>query len=76
MIQNLPTPTTLPAIGKSRWSVIAQFSPVSKEKFRQLYLEGKAPAPERMGIRCTYFDNSELHRWLADPLSYVAKDVK
>lgn len=69
----LPTPETLPATGKSRWASIKKFVPVSKEKFRQLSEAGKAPKRERMGIRCTYYDNAELHRWLADPLNYQAR---
>ena len=71
--QQLPVPDALPATGKSRWSKIKKFSPVSKEKFRQLSKEGRAPQPERMGIRCTYFDNQELHKWLADPINYRAE---
>lgn len=67
------TPATLPLTGKSRWSRISQFSPVSRETFRQLCKEGRAPQPERMGIRCTFYDNQELHRWLADPISYKAE---
>lgn len=63
-------PVSLPTTGKSRWSKIKHFSPVSREKFRQLSLEGKAPQPERLGIRCTFFDNTELHKWLADPVNY------
>ncbi|SDX38124.1 helix-turn-helix transcriptional regulator [Nitrosomonas oligotropha] len=63
-------PATIPAIGKTRWPKIAQFSPVSRETFRKLSKEGKAPQPERMGIRCTFYDNAELHRWLADPINY------
>lgn len=65
-----PQPETLPATGKSRWSQAKKFIPVSREKFRQLSKEGKAPRPERLGIRCTFYDNQELHRWLADPLNY------
>jgi hypothetical protein len=68
--QALPAPATLPATGKSRFSNFKAFCPFSREKFRQLALEGKAPKPERMGIRCTYYDNAELHRFLADPLNY------
>ncbi|MBX9915836.1 MAG: transcriptional regulator [Nitrosomonas sp.] len=68
----LPTPETLPATGKSRFSQFKKFIPVSREKFRQLCKEGRAPQPERMGIRCTFYDNAELHRWLADPISYRA----
>ena len=69
---NLPIPRTLPAIGKSRWKDIEEFCPFSREKFRQLSKAGRAPQPERMGIRITYYCNKELHRWLADPLNYRA----
>lgn len=63
-------PATLPLTGKSRFSQFKKFIPISREKFRQLSKQGKAPQPERMGIRCTFYDNSELHRWLADPINY------
>lgn len=71
--QRLPTPEALPATGKSRFSQFKKFSPVSREKFRQLSLAGCAPRPERMGIRCTFYDNQELHKWLADPVNYKAE---
>lgn len=63
-------PATLPLTGKSRFSQFKKFIPISREKFRQLSKQGKAPQPERMGIRCTFYDNAELHRWLADPVNY------
>lgn len=66
----LTTPETLPATGKSRWRTVSKFIPISREKFRQLCKEGRAPKPERLGIRCTFFSNAELHRWLADPINY------
>ena len=69
----LPTPETLPAIGKSRFSQFKKFIPVSREKFRQLCKEGRAPRPERYSIRITYYDNQELHKWLADPINYRAE---
>ncbi|MXS82138.1 helix-turn-helix transcriptional regulator [Nitrosomonas oligotropha] len=68
------TPAVLPLTGKSRWPKIAKYSPVSRETFRKLSKEGKAPQPERMGIRCTFYDNAELHRWLADPINYRAEE--
>ncbi|MCB1976385.1 MAG: transcriptional regulator [Nitrosomonas sp.] len=68
--QQIQTPAVLPLSGKSRFSQFKKFSPVSKEKFRQLSKEGRAPQPERMGIRCTFYDNQELHRWLKDPVNY------
>lgn len=63
-------PDTLPLTGKSRWSKIKKFSPVSRETFRKQSKAGQAPQPERLGIRCTYYDNQELHRWLKDPANY------
>jgi len=65
---------TLPIIGMSRWGQIKSFVPFSKEKFRQLSLSGRAPKPIRMGIRCTFYKNEELHRFLADPLNYKAEN--
>ena len=70
MSQDFFIPATLPLTGKSRWSTIQKYSPVSRETFRKLSLKGRAPRPERMGIRCTYYDNQELHRWLKDPANY------
>ncbi len=61
---------TLPLTGKSRFSNFKKFCPFSREKFRQLSKAGKAPRPERLGIRCTFYDNKELHRFLADPINY------
>jgi hypothetical protein len=66
-------PEVLPLTGKSRWSTIKKFSPVGREKFRQLSLAGRAPQPERMGIRCTFYSNEELHKWLANPVNYRAE---
>jgi prophage regulatory protein len=67
---NIPAPDVLPLTGKSRWSVVKKFSPISRETFRKLSVQGRAPQPERMGVRCTFYDNAELHRWLADPVNY------
>lgn len=60
----------LPIPGKSRWRDIAPHCPFSREKFRQLSIEGRAPQPERMGIRMTFYDNAEIRKWLSDPLNY------
>jgi predicted DNA-binding transcriptional regulator AlpA len=63
-------PQTLPLTGKSRFREFEKFLPFSREKFRQLSKVGLAPKPERMGIRLTFYDNAELHRFLKDPLNY------
>ena len=70
----VPEPKVLPYDGCSRWSQFKEYSPVSREKFRQLALEGKAPQPIRMGIRCTFYSNKELHRFFSNPLSYEVKN--
>jgi len=64
---------SLPQHGMSRWNDIAPFSPVCREIFRRLVLAGKAPQPVKFTKRCTAYHNSELHRWLADPLNYRAE---
>lgn len=61
---------TLPKIGMSRFSQFKKFLPLSREKFRQLSKAGKAPKGIRMGSRLTMYSNEELHRFLANPISY------
>jgi predicted DNA-binding transcriptional regulator AlpA len=63
-------PEVLPLSGMSRFSQFKKFLPLSREKFRQLSRQGKAPQPIRMGVRLTMYSNKELHRFLADPLDY------
>ena len=70
-----PKPKVLPHDGCSRWSQFAVFSPVCRETFRRLSLQGKAPKPIRMGIRCTFYQNNELHKFLANPLEYKAEEA-
>lgn len=61
---------TLPTIGMSRFNQIKPFLPISREKFRQLVRAGKAPQPTRLSLTCVMYKNEELHKFLADPLSY------
>ncbi len=68
----MPAPEVLPSIGKSRWSGFKRFSPVSLGTFLMLSKQGRAPKAERLGVRCTFYDNAELHKWLCDPAGYVA----
>ncbi|MBC7621829.1 MAG: transcriptional regulator [Aeromicrobium sp.] len=71
--QAAPFSKTLPADGMSRWRQIIPFSPVSREKFRQMVIAGKAPPAVRLSERCTCYSNRELHKFFADPLNYVAE---
>ena len=66
----LPTLPTLPAVGMSRWETLSRFVPISRETWRKLVNAGKAPAPVRLSERCTMYQNAEVHRWLADPVTY------
>ncbi len=72
---DLLEPKLLPHDGCSRWAQFAEFSPVCRETFRRLSLQGKAPKPIRMGIRCTFYQNKELHKFLANPLGYKSEGL-
>lgn len=67
------TPEKLPQQGKSRWEQLKHFIPVSRETFRKMYLAKKAPQPQRLSLRCTVWDNGEIHRWLANPEGYAVE---
>lgn len=67
-----PTIEELPLSGLSRWEQIAQFIPVSRETWRKLVKAGKAPRGKHLTQRCTFYDNAEIRRWIADPASYRA----
>ena len=67
-----PAPT-LPTIGMSRFKQIQPFLRISRELFRQLVRDQKAPQPTYLGSRCAMYQNSELHKFLADPLNYRAE---
>ena len=67
-----PAPT-LPTIGMSRFKQIQPFLPISSERFRQLVRDQKAPQPTYLGSQCAMYKNSELHKFLADPLNYRAE---
>lgn len=63
-------PQTLPAIGFSRWEQLKHFIPVSRETWRKLVREGRAPQPQRWTERCTVYSNEEVWRWMKDPAAY------
>lgn len=62
--------TTLPLVGHSRWAQIAPFVGVSRETWRKRCLEGRAPQPIQLTLRCTVWKNEEVHAYLANPLGY------
>lgn len=66
-------PPALPIVGMSRWQQLRHFVPVSRETWRKLGLAGRAPAAIRLSDRCSLYPNTEVHRWLADPVGYRAE---
>ncbi|WP_186072019.1 helix-turn-helix transcriptional regulator [Burkholderia gladioli] len=71
----LQVPAGLPLDGFSRWGDLQIFIPLSRETVRQRELEGRFPRARRLTQRCTVCSNREIHRWMADPLSYRSADV-
>ena len=65
--------TTLPKDGMSRFKQFPTFLPVSRETWRKLVRDKRAPQPVRMGVRCTMWKNEQLHEFLNDPLNYRAE---
>ena len=62
----------LPKTGLSRFDAFAHFLPFSREKFRRMGLQKRAPVPIRLGSRITFYKNEELHKFFDDPLNYRA----
>jgi len=67
-----PNAPVLPEVGLLKWRQIAPFLPVGRETWRKLVLAGKAPQPVRFSATCAAYYAAEVHKWLADPLNYVA----
>ena len=72
MLKNSQDLPVLPLTGLSRFAQIKPFLPICREKCRQLSKAGKAPQPIRMGVRCTFYNNEDVHEWLKNPLNYRA----
>jgi len=75
-IPSAPRLEQLPHLGRGRWQDIAPFVGVSREKWRQLVNEGKAPSPLRLTTRCTLYDFSAVHAWIADPANFTVKEAQ
>lgn len=56
--------------GLYRWREFQHLVPVSRETWRKRVLAGRAPKPEKLGERCTYWRGQELLEWLKDPDGY------
>ena len=65
--------TTQPKDGMSRFKQFQTFLPISRETWRKLVRDKRAPQPVRMGTRCTLWRNEQLHEFLNDPLNYHAE---
>ena len=69
-MKNQPVNKELPTDGMSRYRALSSFIPVSREKWRTLVREGRAPQPITLSSRCVMYRNSDVHEWLKDPLNY------
>ena len=71
-----PIPEVLPITGSSRWSGFKRFMPISLGTWLTLVKQGRAPQPQKLGSRATFWKNSEIHEWLLDPANYSAGGQK
>lgn len=69
-VAEAPTPEVLPITGSSRWSGFKRFMPISLGTWLNLVKQGKAPQPQKLGSRATFWKNSEIHEWLSSPSTY------
>ncbi|SKC95305.1 helix-turn-helix transcriptional regulator [Paraburkholderia hospita] len=67
--------TTLPAVGLFRFKQFEPFLPFSRETWRKLVCDGKAPASIKLGNRCTVWAAAEIHKFLNDPVNYRVEVV-
>jgi prophage regulatory protein len=66
-------PQSLPPDGFTRWADLKHLIPLSHESIRQRELAGRFPKRVQLGsARCVGWRNSEILRWLADPVRYRA----
>ena len=63
----------IPNDGMSRFKQIQAYLPVSRETWRKMVKAKKAPQPIVFSARCVMFKNSEVKRFLSDPLNYRAE---
>ena len=63
---------TLPAVGLSRWHQISKFVGVSRETWRKLVIQGRAPQKISLGEGTSLYQHAEIHMWLANPIEYRA----
>lgn len=59
-----------PDDGFCRWNDFKQYMFISRMTFLRLGKAGKAPMPQRMNPRLSYYRNSEIKRWMANPSAY------
>lgn len=68
-------PVGLPVYGFLRWSDLRPFIPLSRETVRKREQEGRFPRASRLTQRRTVWLNREIHRWIADLLTYRCADL-
>lgn len=59
-------PSHLPEVGFVREPVVLAHVGFGRTKWRALVADGKAPAPRRLGPRCTMYDAAAIRAWIAE----------
>ncbi len=70
------TPLELPKTGLFRFRQFEHYLPFSRETWRLLVADGRAPQSLKMGQRCTVWRAADIHAWLADPVNYRVPVLK
>ncbi len=57
---------TLPEVGFVREPVVLAHVGFGRTKWREMVAAGQAPAPRRLGPRCTMYDAALVRAWIAE----------
>lgn len=75
VVMKLAPKNRLPDEGYSRWAVLKDYLPISKETVRRLEHAGRFPRRVHVSDKCSAWSNAEVHRWLANPAGYRAPNT-
>lgn len=66
----------LPECGFVRWKQLQHILPFSREHWRKLIVEHRAPTPIKHGSRCVMFRVEDIREFLSDITNYKAGSAK
>lgn len=59
--------------GLYQWKELSHFLPVSRDFWRRLVIDQKAPKPIKIGNKNKYWRGADVVEWLENPESYQAQ---